>query len=73
MSPPQQEQRAQEQSRSGGSRYQVRLPSFVLDEDIGLGDAISRVTQRLHIPSCGGCQRRADMLNRAVTFRRPQR
>jgi hypothetical protein len=73
MSPPQQEQRPQQESRSDRSRYQVRLPSFVLDRDIGLGDAITRVTQRLHIPSCGGCQRRADMLNRAVTFRRSQR
>ena len=46
----------------------VRLPGFVSDEEIGLGDAIKRVTYALGIEACGGCERRAAALNRWFTF-----
>jgi hypothetical protein len=46
----------------------VRMPGFVADEGIGLGDAIKRVTRTVGIRPCGGCERRAAMLNRWVTF-----
>ena len=46
----------------------VRLPGFVRDEDIGLGDAIRRATSYVGIRPCGGCLRRAAALNRWVVF-----
>jgi hypothetical protein len=48
--------------------HRVRLPGFVSDEEIGLGDAVKRATSYLGIKPCGGCQRRAAMLNRWMTF-----
>ena len=46
----------------------VRLPAFIADEDIGLGDVVKRVTYTLGIKPCGGCEQRAARLNRLVTF-----
>jgi len=48
--------------------YRVRLPGFVSDEDVGLGDVVKRVTYAVGIKPCGGCERRATTLNRWVTF-----
>jgi hypothetical protein len=48
--------------------YQVRLPGFVSDQDIGLGDAIKRATSTVGIKPCGGCNRRAAALNRWMVF-----
>lgn len=47
----------------------LRLPGFILDEEIGLGDVIKRVTATAGIKPCGGCLRRAATLNRWVQFR----
>ena len=63
-----------EASKSGVSRqgerkpYQVRLPGFVSEEDVGLGDAIKRATSTVGIRPCGGCGRRAAALNRWMVF-----
>ena len=46
----------------------VRLPGFVSDEEIGLGDVIKRTTSYLGIRSCGGCEGRAARLNRMFVF-----
>jgi hypothetical protein len=46
----------------------VRLPGFVSDEDIGLGDVIKRATSYIGIKACGGCERRAAALNRWMAF-----
>jgi hypothetical protein len=50
--------------------YRIRLPAFILDEEIGLGDAIKRVTYSVGIrPRSGcGCDQRAEALNRRMTF-----
>ena len=48
--------------------YRVRLPGFISDKDVGLGDAIKRVTYAFGITPCGGCQRRAAALNRWLAF-----
>jgi hypothetical protein len=48
--------------------YRVRLPGFVNDEDIGLGDAVKQVTYALGIRPCAGCERRAAALNRWFVF-----
>jgi len=50
--------------------HRIRLPGFVTDEDIGLGDVIKRVTYALGIRPCGGCERRAAALNRRFVFTR---
>ena len=50
--------------------YRVRLPGFITDEEIGLGDAIKRATSYVGINPCGGCRRRAAALNRWVVFSR---
>ena len=50
-----------------------RLPGFVNDEDIGLGDVIKRVTSSMGIRPCGGCERRAAALNQWVVFTRRTR
>lgn len=48
--------------------YQVRLPGFITDKDVGLGDVIKRVTSTYGIRACGGCERRAATLNRWLVF-----
>jgi hypothetical protein len=48
--------------------HRVRLPRFLTDEDIGLGDVIKRATTAVGIQPCGGCAKRAEALNRWMTF-----
>jgi hypothetical protein len=57
-------------AKSERQPFRMRLPGFILDEDIGLGDAIERVTYTIGIrPSSDcGCERRAAVLNRWVVF-----
>jgi hypothetical protein len=50
--------------------YRVRLPGFLVDEEIGLGDVVKHVTYALGIKACGGCDKRAAALNRWMTFSR---
>jgi hypothetical protein len=50
--------------------HRVRLPGFVDDRDIGLGDVVTRVTQAVGITPCGRCKRRAAALNRWMVFTR---
>jgi hypothetical protein len=44
--------------------HRVRLPGFITDEEIGLGDVIKRTTSYFGIKPCGGCEQRAAALNR---------
>jgi hypothetical protein len=46
----------------------VRLPGFIIDKDLGLGDVIKRATYAVGIKPCGGCARRAATLNRWMVF-----
>lgn len=48
--------------------HRVRLPGFVTDEDVGLGDFVKRMTYSVGIRPCGGCEQRAAALNRWVGF-----
>lgn len=57
-----------ETAESKSAPYNVRLPGFIRDEDVGLGDAIRRVTYAFGIRSCAGCERRAGSLNRWLVF-----
>ena len=53
--------------------HPVRLPGFLVEDTIGLGDVIKRATYAVGITPCGGCERRAAALNRWVAFtRRPR-
>jgi len=53
-----------ESSQVNPPPHRVRLPGFLTDEEIGLGDAIKRITSTFGIKTCGGCERRAATLNR---------
>jgi hypothetical protein len=50
--------------------YRVRLPGFVKEEEVGLGDVIKRATSSAGIRPCGGCLGRAATLNRWMVFTR---
>jgi hypothetical protein len=59
-----------ESNSDGRPPYRVRLPGFVSTEDVGLGDIVNRVTSRVGIRPCRGCQRRQGALNRRVVVTR---
>ena len=48
--------------------HRVRLPGWLVKEEIGLGDVVKRITYRAGIKPCAGCERRAGVLNRWMTF-----
>jgi hypothetical protein len=51
--------------------HRVRLPGFIVEEEIGLGDAIKRATYAMGIKQhCSGCEKRAAALNRWMVFTR---
>ena len=52
--------------------FRVRLPGFVGELEIGLGDLIQHATSAVGIRPCGGCRRRAAALNRRVVFTGPK-
>jgi hypothetical protein len=56
--------------RSRVPPVRVRLPGFVKDEEVGLGEAIKRVTYAFGLKACGGCEQRATALNRWMVFTR---
>lgn len=55
-------------SRREHQPYRVRLPGFVSEDDIGLGEVITKSTSALGIKPCGGCGRRASVLNEWLVF-----
>jgi hypothetical protein len=50
--------------------HHVRLPGFLVEDEVGLGDLIKRVTYVMGIKPCSGCEKRAAALNRWMTFSR---
>jgi hypothetical protein len=48
--------------------YRFRLPGFIRDEEVGLGDVIKRATSAFGVRPCGGCEARAAALNRRLAF-----
>ncbi len=52
----------------GSARHTVNVPEFITKKNIGLGDAIKKVTTALRFQPCGGCKRRAAHLNRFLVF-----
>jgi hypothetical protein len=62
--------RKKRQEESQRRPYRVRLPGFLIEEDMGLGDAIKRATHAIGIKACGGCEKRAAALNQWMHFTR---
>ena len=54
--------------KTNDKAYRVRLPGFISDEEIGLGDLIKRATSAIGVTPCGGCARRAAVLDRWIVF-----
>jgi hypothetical protein len=52
--------------RKNDATFKVRLPGFVSDTEIGLGDLVSRAAASVSIRPCGGCARRAAALNQWI-------
>jgi hypothetical protein len=52
----------------GQADSRLRIPGFVNDNDIGLGDVVKRATQTVGIAPCGRCGERARRLNHWLTF-----
>ena len=50
--------------------HRLRLPRFITDEEIGLGEVVTRATSYLGMKSCGACARRAAALDRWLVFTR---
>jgi hypothetical protein len=50
--------------------HRVRLPPFIIDQEVGLGDVIMRGTSAVGVRPCGRCQQRAQALNEWVVFER---
>ena len=44
--------------------HRVRLPGFIAEEEIGLGDLVKRATYAMGVAPCAGCEKRAAALNR---------
>lgn len=61
-------QRGKVSDKTDDSAYHVRLPGFISDEEVGLGDLIKRATSAIGLRPCGGCKRRAAALNRWMVF-----
>jgi hypothetical protein len=59
MTPGQREQR---------QPYRMRIPGFVSEKEIGLGDIVSRAAVATGLRPCGGCIRRTESLNRLLAL-----
>jgi hypothetical protein len=56
------------ENQSERGPYRVRLPGFISDTDVGLGDVVKRATSSIGIKPCRGCEKRAAALNRRFVF-----
>ena len=64
------EQRAAQPKKDERPAHRVRLPGFLIEEEIGLGDMIKKTTYAMGIQPCSGCEKRATALNRWMSFTR---
>jgi hypothetical protein len=48
--------------------HPLRIPGFLNEKDIGMGDVIKRAAAYFGIPPCGSCQSRAAALNSRFVF-----
>lgn len=59
-------------SKINARPYIVRLPGFMVEKEIGLGDIVKRVTSGFGVNPCSACEERATALNRLLIFTRKQ-
>ena len=64
------ERRSQETGSGTGPKHRVRLPGFITEDDVGLGDVLKRATSIAGIKPCGGCSARAARMNQWLAFSR---
>lgn len=57
-------ERSEQQAATGQARHHVRLPRFLVDEPVGLGQMVKRVTTAAGVKPCAPCERRAAQLDR---------
>ncbi|WHZ29371.1 MAG: hypothetical protein OJF51_004173 [Nitrospira sp.] len=50
--------------------HRVRLPGWLVKEEIGLGDLVKKITYRSGIKPCAGCEKRAATLNHWMVISR---
>jgi hypothetical protein len=48
--------------------FTVRLPGFINENPVGLGDVVQYMTSQIGIRPCGGCAHRTAALNRWLVF-----
>jgi len=46
----------------------MEIKTPFLHEDIAAGDVVKKITSALGIRTCGGCQKRAEAMNKAIQF-----
>jgi hypothetical protein len=61
-------QRATDSAKREQSARQIRLPGFLVDQPVGLGDVVKRATSAIGIKPCGPCSERARRLNQWLIF-----
>jgi hypothetical protein len=57
-------------NESSKARHNIRLPGFLVENEIGLGQAIKKVSYAMGIKPCAGCEQRAAKLDSWVRFSR---
>lgn len=45
---------------------EIKVP--FLKEEVGAGDVVKAVANKIRVKTCGGCQKRARTLNKILTF-----
>jgi hypothetical protein len=58
-----------EQKRGVRQPREIRIPGFLSEDEIGLGDAVKRLTSAFGIRPCGACEKRARALNQRIVLR----
>jgi hypothetical protein len=57
------------ESRAEAYAHRVRVPGFLVEDEVGLGDVIARATSRFGISPCKRCEERRIALNRWMQLR----
>lgn len=70
MDKPVREHRSSEAGHPERQSHRIRLPGFLIEDDTGLGDLVKKATYAMGIKTCGGCEKRAQALNRWVVTSR---
>lgn len=53
---------------SASQPRKIRLPGFLVEHEVGLGEVIKKATYAVGITPCAGCARRAAAMDRWILF-----